>query len=214
MGICKHAALGAAVAVAMAYGHADAASLSIVNVRAPLHCLFSVNCPSLTPTGTVDSAETITVPSQVWSGAAHLITRTFQANLNPLTAERTFYEYRLDLSQAVTVADSACITDLSVHFGAATQVQYNGTGPLDDVYVIIQPNVGTIGLLSADETKGVITFTFSAPICAGTTPGTGESSRFFGLASTLPPRAVSATVDVAGLGPIDVKMRAPGRRTP
>jgi len=66
--------------------------------------------------------------------------------------------------------------------------------------------------LAVDETNGVITFTFSQPICAGTTPGTGQASRFFGLASAFPPRAVVAKVSVPGLDPIDVKATVPEQR--
>ena len=199
----------AMVAVAAGLGNASAAPLSFVNVRAPVHCIFNTPCAVVAST---DSFATIDVSSLVWSGTAHLQSRTFSVTFASPIGLKNFYEYRVDLTQTITNADAACITDLSIDFGPVIKLQYNGAGPLDDGYVLFQGGVGSIGLSAVDETNGVITFTFSQPICAGTTPGTGQASRLFGLASAFPPRAVVAKVSVPGLDPIDVQARAPEQR--
>lgn len=202
--------VAAMVAVAAGLGNASAAPLSFVAVRAPVHCIFNTPCAVVSST---DSFATIDVSSLVWSGTAHLESRTFSVNFSAPIGLKNFYEYRVDMTQTVTSADAACITAVSIDFGPVVKLQYNGVGPLDDGYVIFQGGVGSIGLLAVDETNGVITFTFSQPICAGTAPGTtGQASRLFGLASALPPRSVVAKVSVPGLDPIDVTARAPEQR--
>jgi hypothetical protein len=151
---------------------------------------------------------TISVSSPAWSGTAHLETRTFRSSFGTPTGEKNFYEYRVDLTQTVTIADATCITDLSIDFGPVIKLQFDGGGPLDHGYVI-QGNASAIGLLAVDQTNGVITFTFSQPVCAGATPGTGQASRVFGIASSFPPKAIVAKVSVPGLDPIAVTARGP-----
>ena len=90
-----------------------------------------------------------------------------------------------------------------------TKLQYNKSGPLDDVYVVNKGGLGTIGLYAVEQTGNVITFTFNQPVCAGPTPGTGHTSYFFGLASEYAPHAITAHVSVPGLDPINVPARGP-----
>ncbi len=92
-----------------------------------------------------------------------------------------------------------------------TKLQYNTAGPLDDVFVVTKGGLGTVGLLAVDKTGDAITFTFNQPVCAGSAPGKGHTSYFFGLASDHPPKSITAKVNVPGLLPIDVKARAPGQ---
>jgi hypothetical protein len=40
-----------------------------------------------------------------------------------------------------------------------------------------------------------ITFAFEAPVCAGGSPGTGQSCFFFGLVSPNPPVSITASVE-------------------
>lgn len=192
------------VALAAGPGNARATPLNFVTVRAPLHCILNTPCAEVQSTATFT---TIGVSSQVWSGTARLQTRTFLSSFPP-TGPKNFYEYRVDLTQTVTNAEFACITDLAIDFGPLIKLQYNGAGPLDHGYVL-QDSAGAIGLSAVDQTNDVITFTFSEPICAGTTPSTGRASRVFGLASPFPPKAIVATVNVPGLDPINVTARAP-----
>ena len=127
--------VAAMVAVAAGLGNARAAPLNFVNVRAPVHCIFNTPCAVLAST---DTFATIDVSSLVWQGTAHLQSRTFKVNFAAPIGEKEFYEYRVDMTQTVTSADAACITDLSIDFGPVFKLQYNGAGALDDGYVIFQ----------------------------------------------------------------------------
>jgi hypothetical protein len=209
MDIFKSVASGMAVTVAAALAHANAAPLSFVNVRSPsLSCLLHVDC-LVQVTDTVDTFATIVLPAPVWTGTARLQTRTFKATVGTPAVSRLFYEYRVDLTEAVSDGEVPCVTDLSIDFGPVAKLPYNATGPLDDVFVIFQAGTTSVGLYAVDQTDGVITFTFNQPICAGPTPGSGHASRFFGLSSAFPPRAIDATVSVPGLDPVAVRARAP-----
>ena len=184
---------------------AQAASLTVVTVAAPdINCVYETDC-TVTVT---DSIGTIPIPNLV-SGTARLQSRTFTGKPGAPAAGKTGYEYRVDLTTAVTNAEFSCVTDLAVDFGAVTKLQYNNLGPLDDVFVITKGGLGTIGLLFAEQTGNVITFTFSQPVCAGYSPNTGQTTFFFGLTSAFAPHAIEAKVGVPGLDPVDVKARAP-----
>jgi len=184
---------------------AQAASLTVVTVAAPdINCVYETDC-TVTVT---DSIGTIPIPNLV-SGTARLQSRTFTGKPGAPAAGKTGYEYRVDLTTAVTNAEFSCVTDLAVDFGAVTKLQYNKLGPLDDVFVITKGGLGTIGLLFAEQTGNVITFTFSQPVCAGYSPNTGQTTFFFGLTSAFAPHAIEAKVGVPGLDPVDVKARAP-----
>ena len=77
------------------------------------------------------------------------------------------------------------MTALEVDFGPVAKLQYDRGGPADDVFVVTKGGLGTIGLASADQDRrGVITFTFSQPVCAAETASPGQTSFFFGLALT------------------------------
>jgi hypothetical protein len=185
---------------------AQAASLSFVNVTAPaINCVFNTPC-TVTVT---DSVDTIAVPAGLWTGTARLQSRTFVGAAGSPAAGKTAYEYRVDLTQAVSDGEVPCVTDIAIDFGPVTKLQNNKVGPLDDVFVITKGGLGTVGLYAVDQTGSVITFTFNQPVCAGPTPGSGHTSHFFGLASAHPPHAINAKVSVPGLDPIDVKARAP-----
>ena len=112
--------VAAMVAVAAGLGNARAAPLNFVNVRAPVHCIFNTPCAVLVST---DAFATIDVSSLVWQGTAHLQSRTFKVNFAAPIGEKEFYEYRVDMTQTVTSADAACITDLSIDFGPVFKLQ-------------------------------------------------------------------------------------------
>jgi len=185
---------------------AKAASLNFVNVGAPaINCVFNTTC-KVTVT---DSVDTIVVPPGLWTGNARLQSRTFSGAAGAPGAGKTANEYRVDLTQVVSDAEVPCVTDIAIDFGPVSKLQYNNVGPLDDVFVVTKGGLGTVGLFAVDQTGDVITFTFNQPVCAGPTPGKGQTSFFFGLASAFPPKAITAKVSVPGLDPINVKSRAP-----
>jgi hypothetical protein len=184
---------------------AFAAPLTVVPVAAPdINCVFETDC-SIVVTDTVGN---IAVPDT--TGVARLQSRTFLGKPGAAAAGKTGYEYRVDLTQATTPGDQACVTGLDVDFGLVTKLQYNKVGPTEDVFVVTKGGLGTIGLASAVQNGNIITFTFSQPVCAADSSGPGKTTFFFGLASAHPPKGVVATVEAPGVFPgIDVKARAP-----
>ena len=185
-------------------GVAGATSLSIVTVSAPeINCIYETDC-TVTVTDTVAN---ITLPSMTGNG--RLQSRTFAGKAGAPAAGKTGYEYRLDMTQATAIGDVACVTGLEVNFGPITKLQYNKTGPVDDVFVITKGGLGSIGLASAEQDRGVITFTFSQPVCAADTSGPGKTTFFFGLTSAHTPKGIVAKVEVPAFDPVDIKTRAP-----
>jgi hypothetical protein len=120
----------------------------------------------------------------------------------------TAYEYRVDMTQAIVAGDASCVTDLSVDFGPNAQLNYDGSGN-SDAYVITQGGIGTVGVLYATRSGNTLNFTFSQPVCAGATAGSGQSSQFIGVASAQAPVATTATVGWPGLLGLSVPARAP-----
>ena len=185
-------------------GVAGATSLSIVTVSAPeINCIYETDC-TVTVTDTVAN---ITLPSMTGNG--RLQSRTFAGKAGAPAAGKTGYEYRLDMTQATAIGDVACVTGLEVDFGPITKLQYNKTGPVDDVFVITKGGLGSIGLASAEQDRSIITFTFSQPVCAADTSGPGKTTFFFGLTSAHTPKGVIAKVEVPAFDPVDIKARAP-----
>lgn len=187
-------------------GIASAAPLTVVTVTAPdINCVFETDCTIVV----TDSVGDITLPGS--TGTARLQSRTFPGKLGTPGDGKTAYEYRVDLTQATAIGDAACLTALDVDFGPVSKLQYNKVGPTDDVFVITKGGLGSIGLASAEQNRrGVITFTFSQPVCAADTSSPGQTTFFFGLASTHPPKVIVATIEAPGAFPdIDVKARAP-----
>jgi hypothetical protein len=195
----------AVAGVLLAPTAAAAAPLSVVNVSAPnINCVFETDC-TVTVT---DSVSTIPVPNLI-AGAARLQSRTYVGKPGTQAAGKTGYEYRVDLTTAVTSNEFSCVTDLTIDFGEVAKLHYDRTRPKDDVFVVTEGGLGTIGILSAEQTGHVITFTFSQPVCAGNVPDTGQSTFFFGLASDFAPQSIAADVGVPGLLPADARARAP-----
>lgn len=204
--MCTKVGLFGVATLAMA-ASAQAAPLSFVSVSAPaINCVFNVTC-TVTVTDTVD---TIVVPPLLWSGTGRLQSRTFTGAAGSPAAGKTGYEYRVDMSQAVSDGEVPCVTSIDVDFGPVTKLQYNKVGPLDDVFVVTKGGLGNVGLYAVEQNGSVVSFTFNEPVCAGTSPGKGDSSYFFGLTSVNPPKLIIAYANVPGLEPIDVKARAPG----
>jgi hypothetical protein len=205
MPISRNVRLCATVALATTPTAATAASLSVVAVSAPaINCVFETDCTIVV----TDSIGTIPVPNLA-SGAARLQSRTFAGKAGAPAAGKTGYEYRVDLTTAVTNAEFSCVTDLAVDFGPVTKLQYDSTGPTDHVYVVTKGGLGKIGLFAAEQTGSIVTFTFNQPVCAGHSPNTGDTTFFFGLTSEFAPHAIIAKVGVPGLDPADVKARGP-----
>lgn len=187
-----------------------AAPLEIVDVSAPaINCIFDSDC-----TITVnDTTAPISLPAA--SGEGFLQSRTAPPG-EPGTVGQGFvpYEYRIDLRQVVGVLALPCITQLVVELGALQPLDYDGDGHAEDVYVVTGGGLGSVGLASADQVGDQITFRFDPAVCAGSHPGGGESTFFFGLAGTGPPQPVSAQATVSLGGVLTLAARAPGGAGP
>jgi hypothetical protein len=190
----------ASLAALMLAGPAQAATpLNVVNVNAPaINCVFNPAC-------TVTVSDTVgQIPLAGTPATGRLQTRTYVGAPGSPGAGKTAYVYRVNLTNVPRVRANPCVAAVTINFGyPVPQLQYNGAGPRDDVFVVTSGGIGSIGLASAMQTDTVIKFTFARPVCAG------ESSYFFGLAADDPP--FMSVVDVHRT-PGASKVQVPARR--
>lgn len=199
----KWSAAAAALA-GLATCAAHAAPLKVVNVGAPaVNCVFNTTCKITVK----DTGGNIPVPGI--SGTARLQSRTYAGAAGAPAAGKTGYEYRVNLTQAVGVLNIPCVSALKVDFGPVASLDYDKDGQPDQVFVVTSGGLGTVGLASAAQVGTTITFTFSAPVCAGSSPGKGDTSFFFGLAAAKAPKAITAQAQIAGGAWVNVPARAP-----
>lgn len=182
----------------------NAAPLKIVNVSAPaINCVFSKSCSISVKDTTED------VQLKV-GGIGKLRSRTFKGAEGSPAAGLFAYEYRLDLENAVGFTALSCVDWISISFGPVVKtLNYGGNAKPDQVFVVATGGVGKIGLASAVQTGTSIKFKFKTPVCAGTAPGKGSSTFFWGLVSKQAPKNITALLHETG-GPTHVvKARAP-----
>lgn len=166
-----------------------ACKLKVVNVSAPsINCVFDPSCT----VPVTDSSDTIPIPA---GGTNFLQSRTFGGKPGAPANGLYAYEYRIDLRNAIGITYIPCISSMKIKFGpVVSTLDYDGDGEADDVFVVTGGGLGSVGLDSADKSGDEITFTFNSPVCAGGSPGNGQSTFFFGLVSTQPPGPVTAIV--------------------
>jgi hypothetical protein len=193
--VCARLSASAALFVAFVAA-AQAGPLAVVNVGAPaVNCVFNVSC-TVTVTDSVGN-----IPLPGISGTARLQSRTYDGAPGAPAAGKHAYVYRLDLTAA---SGSNCVTQLVVNFGPISKQQYNGVGPLDDVFVVTSGGLGSVGPSAATKEGDGITFHFGTPVCPGAT------SYFFGLAANGLPKNIMAKVHhMPPGGPLSVQARAP-----
>ncbi|MFO7635586.1 MAG: C25 family peptidase propeptide domain-containing protein, partial [Caldilinea sp.] len=165
-----------------------AAALSIVDVSAPdINCIFDVDC-----TITVnDLADHFTPP--VATGDAFLQSRTWPVGEAGTPGAGLYaYLYRVDLRNAVGVTAAACVTSMTIDFGPVVPLDYDGDKTPDDLFVVVKGGIGNVRPAAADLTGDTLTLRFDPAVCVGGGAGSGDSSFFFGLASTQPPQDVTA----------------------
>lgn len=179
--------------------------LEVVNVGAPaINCLFDPSC-------TVTVTDT-TAPIPIFAGGTNFLqSRTFMGKAGAPAEGLYAYEYRIDLRHALGITHIPCISSMAIGFGPVVNtLDYDGDGVTgDQVYVITGGGLGSVGLSSAERDGNTVTFNFSASVCAGGSPGSGQSSYFFGLVSTQPPGPVTATVKETTGTVHNVPARAP-----
>jgi hypothetical protein len=167
------------------------ALLSMVDVAAPdINCLFDTDC-----TITVsDLADYFTPPAA--AGDAFLQSRTWPiGEAGTVGAGLYAYLYRIDLSKAVGVTAASCVTSMAIDFGPVTPLDYNGDQTADQLFVVVKGGLGSIRPAAAEQTGDTIVFHFDPAVCVGARRGGGDSSFFFGLASTQPPQDVTAHLE-------------------
>jgi hypothetical protein len=181
-----------------------ACKLKVVNVNAPsVNCVFDPSCI----VQVTDSSDTIPLPA---GGTNFLQSRTFVGKPGAPADGLYGYEYRIDLRNALGLTYIPCISSMKIEFGSVvSSLDYDDDGEADQVYVVTGGGLGSVGLASAEKFGNDITFTFSSPVCAGGSPGTGQSTFFFGLVSEKPPGPVTATVKETTGTIYDVEARSP-----
>jgi hypothetical protein len=184
---------------------ATGCALKVVDVSAPaINCVFDPSCTVIV----TDSTAPIPLPA---GGTNFLQSRTFMGTPGAPAGGLHGYEYRIDLRNAVGITYIPCLSAMTLEFGPViSTLDYNGDEEVGDrVYVVTGGGLGSVGLASATQWGNTITFNFTAPVCAGGSPGSGQSTYFFGLVSAQPPRPVTATVRETTGSVHNVPTRAP-----
>ncbi len=181
MRIQTRSPLLAALACA-ALAHAAAAQpMNIVTVGAPaINCLFNTSC------SVVVSDHTAPV-----LGGGFLQSRTFQAQPGSPMAGKWVYQYRLDLTGAVSRSGTPAATSLSIQVPSIPAANYNGDRvATDNLFVITSGGLGTVGPSSAHLHGDTLHVAFAPPVPGGTT------SYFFGFTSDGPPQETTARLEI------------------
>lgn len=174
--------------------------LSVVKVQAP-NVNFVFN-----PSGTIVVQD---LSSKIWTNG-FLQSRNFQGAAGAPAKGLYVYEYRVDLRNEVGIVAIPSIFSLTVDIGPNVKLDFNGDKKLDDVFVVTKGGMGTIGLASAVRTGNNVKFTFASPVGGGGSPGTGQSSFFFGIVSKYPRKTVIASAPNNMGAALALKAWAPG----
>lgn len=183
----------------------EAAPLEIVNVSFPaVNCKFDTDCTIYVS----DLAAHFVIGPT--SGDAFLQSRTWPVGqAGTAGAGHYAYLYRIDLRQLAGLTALPCVSRMRIGFGPVVQLDYDGDGTPDDVFVGTGGGLGSVAPASADKVGNTITFNFSPGVCAGSSPGNGESSFFVGLASSNAPAMTTATLEDNLGGSVTLEARAP-----
>ena len=181
-----------------------AAPLKIVNVGAPaINCVFNAACT----VSVSDIKDNVALSD---GGTGFFQSRTFKGLTGSPAAGLFAYEYRLDLRNAVGVTALSCVDWVTVNFGpVVSTLDFTADKKPDQVFVVTQGGLGTIGLASAVQIGSTIKLKFKTPVCAGSSPGKGDSSFFWGLVSKKPATNITATIHETSGVTHAVKARAP-----
>lgn len=185
---------------------AQAVPLSVVNVNAPaINCVFDPACT------VVVNDTTAPIPLTGATGSGFLQSRTLRGSPGSPAAGLYLYEYRVDLRNAVGLTNIDCVTSVTLNFGpVVSTLDFNADGTRgDQVFVVTSGGIGSVGIASAEKVGNNITFNLSSPVCAGSSPGAGQSSFFWGLVSARQPRFVNASITHTAGAPLSVQGRAP-----
>ena len=98
------------------------------------------------------------------------------------------------MRQMAGITSLPCVHHLSVDFGSVRTLDYNVDGAAEQVFVITEGGIGTVGPSNVKKSGSTVIFEFATPVCAGASIGRGDSSYFFGMASNRLPSAVTAQI--------------------
>ncbi len=180
--------------------------LKIVNVNAPaINCVFHPSCRVTVS----DTSAPIAISGAAGSG--FLQTRTYRGRKGARAAGLYVYEYRVDLRNLAGILKLPAIVSLRVDFGpVVNSLDYDGDGKTgDQVFVITRGGLGSVAPVSAEQTGNMITFEFGAGVSGGASRGRGQSSFFFGVVSSKPPRPSTASAATNSGATLTLSARAP-----
>jgi hypothetical protein len=167
---------------------APAMAYNVVNTSWTVNCVFSTTC-SVVVTDHVSPV----------LGNGFLQSRIHQGQPGSAAAGKWVYRYRIDLTQVAGITYPPSVDQVAIYnWGPLRQYDYNfDSVATDQVFVVTSGGAGTIGLSSSFLFSGWSYFNFSSPVFAGSYPGNGQSSYFFGLVSDYPPvlRNISVHTD-------------------
>lgn len=167
---------------------APTAALTIVDVSAPdINCQFDTDCTITAD----DQTSHFTPPGTI--GDAFLQSRLFPQGEAGTPGEGLYaYLYRIDLQEAISTTAVACVFRMQLEFGPIAQLDYNGDGSADDIFVVSKGGVGNIAPPAAEQIGNVVYIYFDPGLCSSRQESGGDSSYFFGMASKEPYQDVTA----------------------
>ncbi len=168
-------ALFSLIALAMT---APAFAYNVVNTSWTVNCIFSPTC-SVTVN---DYVAEFAVSGG--SGNGRLQSRIFQSQDG-----RWVYEYRINLTQVGGLTYIPYANQLAIYqWGPLHPYDFNSDGiATDQVFNVTSGGLGTKAVTTAFLSGSWSYFNLSNPVYAGSSPGNGESSYFFGMVSTQAP---------------------------
>lgn len=155
----------------------------VVNTSWTVVCLFSPTC-SVTVTDYVSE-----FAISGGSGNGRLQSRIYQAQAGSAAAGKWVYEYRINLGPVAGITYPPSVSYLAIsNWGTPLTYDYDGNGIVtDDVFNITSGGIGTKAVTASWLSSPWTYFYLSNPVYAGSYPGGGESSYFFGLVSSQAP---------------------------
>jgi hypothetical protein len=162
---------------------APAFAYNVVNTSWTVQCLFSPSC-TVYPT---DYVANFAVSGG--SGNGRLQSRVYQGQAGSAAAGKWIYEYRIDLGPVAGILSVPYANQLAIDsWGTVRQYDYNSDSvATDHVFNITSGGLGTKAVTSSYLSAPWTYFVLSNPVYAGSFPGGGESSYFFGLVSDQAP---------------------------
>jgi hypothetical protein len=179
-----------AVVSVLVFGLAvPAMALNVVNAASPgVACIWSPTCSSV-----------VTDYSAPLMGSGFLQSRINQGQAGSLAAGKWVYRYRVDLRQVAGITYLPYVDQMAIpNLGTVRQYDYNyDSVATDQVFNVTSGGLGTKPVTSAFPFFAWTYFDFNSPVYAGSYPGGGESSYFYGFVSDYAPvlRSISVHTD-------------------